>query len=208
MMTPVTFNRTKIRRLMFDLAAFALIVLSVAVLTGCPPNDPPTYSDADGEYSVSSARLLGTDATFSIKDELIYPVRDREGISDTSLNLTSKELTRVRCTWCHECGFEAAWDWDNYGSSNWSPQYKGEEWAPIVERMMRKEMSFLQEEKLVVRIFEYLRDDSLGVYDESGDDKGAVRIEVDELPTPVDPEMVIEPEEDAPEVEEPEGQDA
>ena len=77
---------------------------------------------------------------------------------------------------------KAAFDWEHYGSADWSPHYTGEEWAPVVQRMMVKENSFLQEEQIALRVYEYLRDDTLGVYDLEADPEGAIVVEVDELP--------------------------
>ena len=185
----LTYNR----RTLFDAIVTAAVVMAVTLLAGCPPNEAPKYNDEVGTYTVSKARLLGRDNTFSLKDELVYPEGINRGMDTTSLNLTDKRLAEVRCSWCHECGFEEAWDWKNYGSSEWSPRYVGEEWGPIVARMKDKEMSFLQEELIARRIYEYLRDDSLGVYDETADDMGAVRVEVDEMPPQVDTSPVMTP---------------
>lgn len=166
---------------MFDVFAVSVLVLAVVMVAGCPPMQRGT-KDAPGEYTVSSDRLLGDNSDFNINDELVYKTAAQVGMRSTNTQVSDRELAMVRCEWCHECGFLRAWDWDNFGSAGWNPDYVGDEWGPIVQRMMQLDNSFLQEEMLAQRVFEYLRDESLGVYDESADDQGATVIEVDALP--------------------------
>ncbi len=77
---------------------------------------------------------------------------------------------------CHDCGFPAAWDNENYGTEEWSPLYVGESWAPSVQRMRMMEGSLLNE-KIADRIYSFLRLETLGEYDESKDDMGATLIQ-------------------------------
>jgi|GEM_PF-2506925 len=164
----------------FGVAAWIALVVAVGLLAGCPP--PPATTDEEGTYLVASNRLWGDEADFDIRDTAVYPEAAREGLQNPSIGVSDQELTMNRCVWCHECGFKDAFDWEHYGSAEWSPRYTGEDWAPVVQRMMIKENSFLQEEQIARRVYEYLRDDTLGVYDLEADPEGAIVVEVDELP--------------------------
>ena len=167
--------------MLFDALAVGVLILAVVMVTGCPPMER-SRKDKPGEYTVSSDKLLGRDNSFIISDTLVYKTVVREGMKHTRTDVTDRELAMVRCEWCHECGFLKAWDWENFGSDDWNPAYVGEEWGPIVVRMKDLDNSFLQEEMLALRVYEYLRDETLGVYDEAADDKGATVIELDAPP--------------------------
>jgi len=175
-----TVNKTYPPPFVFHLAAVGLLSVLLATLCGCPPR--PAEEDAEGQYLASSSKMYGNKSDFDIRDKVVYPEAAREGLSNPSINVSDKELTFNRCTWCHECGFENAFDWEHYGTTEWSPQYTGQAWQAPIQRMMRMENSFIQEEEIAKRIYQYLRDETLGVYDESADDKNAVIVEVDELP--------------------------
>lgn len=177
--------RTRLQLSTFGAAAWILLAVMLAMIAGCPPQ--PTATDEDGTYLVASNKLWGDDDEFDIRDVAVYPKVRREGIQNPSIGVSDQELAQARCSWCHECGFKDAFDWDHYGSSDWAPRYTGEDWAPVVQRMMVMENSFLQEEQIALRVFEYLRDDTLGVYDLESDPEGAIVVEVDELPGEAEP---------------------
>jgi hypothetical protein len=145
------------------------------LLGGCPPSERLGGEQAEGTYLASANKLFDLDEPFDIHWTVVYPELDAP---DLSLNKTDRELTWIRCTLCHECGFEEVFDLARHGTPDWAPRYVGDQWAPVVQRMRVKEGSFLNE-VIAQRIYTYLRDDTLGVYDESKDLKGAVVVEVD-----------------------------
>ncbi|MBN2082819.1 hypothetical protein JW859_11530 [bacterium] len=175
-----TVNKTYPPAFVFHLAALGLLLILLAALCGCRPRQ--AEEEVAGEYLASSSKMYGNTSNFDIRDTVVYPEAVREGLGNPSINVSDKELTFNRCTWCHECGFQAAFDWEHYGTQEWSPKYTGQAWQAPIQRMMRMENSFLQEEQIAKRIYQYLRDETLGVYDEEADDKNAIIIEVDELP--------------------------
>jgi hypothetical protein len=160
-------------------AAFSVLAATVglALLAGCPPQR--AAEETEGTYLVANSKMYGDDSQFDLRDTVVYPAARNEGMINPSLNVTDQELTIYRCTWCHECGFQDAFDWPNYGTDKWSPRYVGEDWRAPLKRMMDKEDTMIQEERIVERIYSFLHDSTLGIYDESADDRGAVRIEVD-----------------------------
>ena len=183
------------RPVTFGAAAWIALAVLLGMIAGCPPQTATT--DEEGTYLVASNRLWGDESDFDIRDTAAYPEPRREGMQDPSLGVSDQALTMNRCSWCHECGFKVAFDWEQYGSADWSPRYTGEEWAPVVQRMMVKENSFLQEEQIALRVYEYLRDDSLGVYDLEDDPEGAIVVEVDEQPEQAESPPEGEPNADA-----------
>ena len=155
---------------------FYLILLAALLLTtGCPPNKP-LDAQQEGTFIVSRNKLYESSSDFDLRWTAVYP--KPEEAFNPGINVSNKELTHNRCTLCHECGFKNAFDFDNYGTPEWSPQYTGQQWGPIVNRMNKKEGS-LMNETIAERIFNYLRDVTLGKYDEEADLKGAVVVEVD-----------------------------
>lgn len=180
-MTNGTTSKYRLKRLLIDTAVLAALGLTVLNATGCPPAQQSS-NYTPGKFIAGGSGIWGGDSDFNITDTVEYPTVQQTGMRTASMNIPDSELAMVRCEHCHECGFLQAWDWENFGSSKWSPTYVGEAWLPIVSRMMRLDNSFLQEEGLATRVYEYLRDESLGIYDPAADDKGAIIVEVDELP--------------------------
>jgi len=165
---------------MFQWAALCGLVAVFSLLHSCKPLVHQTTAATQGTYLVSDGKLYMSDEVFDLKDEAKYPQPKMEGlVNPTIYGITDRELTMYRCTWCHECGFKQAWDWDHYGSKDWKPRYRGEQWQPVLERMMKMENSFLHEEQIVRRIYKYLYEDSIGKYNEGTDTKGAAQVEVD-----------------------------
>jgi hypothetical protein len=148
------------------LACIALL----ALLIGCPP-PPPEDIAPKGVFLAASNKIYDRGDGFDIKDRIEYPEAKKEGCQDVSTNITDRALAMARCTWCHECGFNEAFDVARYGKPGWSPYYRGEQWQPIVERMSKTENTLLNE-VLAERIFNFLRDSTLGKYDESKDSRG------------------------------------
>lgn len=146
----------------------------------------------EGVYVVAKSRLYDDDSQFRLDDTLVYHDLVEEGF-DPSINQTNKDMAlghdgrTGRCTKCHECGFERAWDMEHYETPEWNPTYVGEQWQPIVMRMRRLENAFINEQ-IGDRIYSFLRDETLGVYDESKDTKGATVINLDKAqPVPRTP---------------------
>jgi hypothetical protein len=170
-------------RKLFDWALLGVCLWLVAGLCCCAPRlDKVKAGQAAGTYLAAPNRLYDDDGEFDIRKTVIYePVV--QGFNPAT-NVTNKALTHYRCTWCHECGFQAAWDIENEDKPGWRPRYKGETWKAIVQRMGRSDATMLNEQ-IADRIYSYLRDASLGKYDESKDTQGAVVRHVDELPKEV-----------------------
>lgn len=139
-------------------------------LYGCPPPPQPDV-EAQGEFIAGSNKIFDRGDGFDIRDSITYPETKTEGLADTRLDISGRALAMARCTWCHECGFNEVFDVPTYGTPRWKPLYHGEDWAPVVERMRRKENSLLNE-VIAERIFDFLRDSTLGKYDESKDTRG------------------------------------
>jgi len=164
----------------WGVATFFVVLL---LMVGCPPAQRVEQQVEEGTFLAAGNKLYSERDVFDIRDNVVYPEgKRREGLENPSTGVPDQELAMLRCTWCHECGFTEAWDWERYGSEEWTPRYVGEEWAPVAERMMQKENSLLQEEQIVRRIYSYLRDETLGEYDLAADVEGAIVVEVDELP--------------------------
>lgn len=156
-----------------NLAAAPASVMALAVaalLSGCPPPEKAN-SAAPGEFIAESNKFLDFGDNFDIRDKVVYPETQTEGLSNPTTFVTDRKLTELRCTWCHECGFERAFDLERYGTAYWQPLYRGEMWKPIVQRMQRVENNMLNE-VLAERIFNFLRDSTTGKYDESKDTHG------------------------------------
>jgi hypothetical protein len=174
-------NMTYMTRYLFSHAAAIGLLAMLALLAGCPPLKQ-AKTVVEGKYLVLQNKLYSSEDPFDLKLEAVYPEPKTDGLISPELNVSDRELTMYRCTWCHECGFKAAWDWEHLGGTDWKPKYTGEQWQPVVARMMNLENSLLQEEGIVKRIYHYLHDESLGIYDETKDRRGAIVINVDKLP--------------------------
>lgn len=168
---------------------FAAVLGLPLLVAGCPPLDSTganrgASEGEPGTYHFFANKLYDADAAFDIRDKVIYP-RGSDPPGDLRTNVSNRELAMNRCTRCHECGFKQAWDEENFGTAQWSPRYTGDEWTDPVRRMRVKEYTFLNEQ-IAERIYSYLRDETLGVYEEEEDTGAAVMIEVDELPIRVE----------------------
>jgi hypothetical protein len=157
---------------------FYLLPGLLVFLLGCPP-EPPREAQEAGTFLLSKNKLYDIGSDFDLRWKVVYPATEKT--FDPSTNISNKELAQNRCTICHECGFEKAFDYAHFGQPGWAPQYKGQRWSSSVERMVGKEGSMLNEQ-IAGRIFEYLRDVTLGKYDENVDPKGAMIIETDNPP--------------------------
>jgi hypothetical protein len=147
------------------------IFVVLLLLVGCPPAQ---LVEQEREREV-----------FDIRDTVVYSDGNHfVKIKDYKPNMRDQELMLYRCTWCHGCGVKEAWDLEHYGSKDWAPRYIGEEWAPIVQRMMQKENSLLQEEWIVRRIFSYLSTETLSADVEVVEDQS--EIVIDEAKEPFD----------------------
>ena len=166
-------------------SSFALAATAVAILlvTGCPPRSESQSAPA-GVFVASVNKLYDRGDGFDLRDRVIYPAVKGEGLENADTNVTNRQLTMYRCTWCHECGFKQAFDAGHYGQPGWAPRYKGEQWRPVIDRMVSKDDSLLNE-VLAERIYTFLRDSTLGLYDESKDTRGAVVIKAP--PEPASP---------------------
>jgi len=165
-------------RFPFNLLLMFVAFAALVTTSGCPPLRTRSASSAADTYVVEKNRLFDESSKFDVRAKLEYSEYEEAGLKDPRLDVTDRELTMLRCTWCHECGFEEAFDWPHYGSAQWQPQLVGEQWAPVVARMAELENSYLNE-TIAFRIYKYLRDDTTGKYDEAKDSRGAVVIEVD-----------------------------
>lgn len=180
----VPASMTSMKRYSFIWWLLGAMLLSS--LLAFKPLTPPRQdvAEPEGVYVVSKNRIADNDGQFNITDKLIWRELVEKGY-DPSLDMTNKQLTLgtestySRCTRCHECGFKEAWDWENYWGENrtedWNPTYSGEEWRPVVNRMRKYEGAHLNE-SIGDRIFSFLRDETLGVYDEASDPKGAIML--------------------------------
>jgi hypothetical protein len=157
------------------------IITVALLLCGCNPlASLSKTSTAKSTFLVDDSRLFDSDTSFGMKDILVYPAMERHGPQNVSTGVPNPELTRYRCTWCHECGFTAAFDFENLNTAEWKPVYVGEAWKSIVYRMNDKDEALLNEQ-IAERIYTYLRDKSLGIYDEENDNSGKIIREVDDL---------------------------
>lgn len=157
----------------------------LAALTGCPPPKPENVA-SKGVFVAESNRIYDRGDSFDIKDRIEYPATKTEGMQNASTDVTDRELAMARCTWCHECGFNEAFDVARYSKPGWSPYYRGEQWLPIVQRMRQLENSLLNE-VLAERIFNFLRDSTVGKYDESKDRRGGAIRDVPGAPSATTP---------------------
>jgi hypothetical protein len=164
-----------------------LLTLVAACLGSCAPRvSRYKTAQADGTYMLAANRLYEDDGDFDLRKQVVFfEAEHRHEIA--GLDAPTPELTLNRCGRCHECGFNKAWDRDNLNTTNWKPRYRGEAWAQVVQRMRIMDGALLNEQ-LANRIYAYLRDASLGIYNEQDDPRNAVVRIVDELPD----EVVIE----------------
>jgi hypothetical protein len=182
-MTQMRFSLFTLRAAELALAACGLLLLS-----GCPPEasrlTAAEAKDGNGKYYAAHNKLFESESPFDIRWEVVHEQRDE--FDPTRSGITDRQFTINRCTRCHECGFPRAFDMEHYSTPEWKPIYTGQQWSAPIKRMIPKENSFLNDE-IATRIYAFLRDETLGLYDESQDDKGAVVIEVEEGELP--PEM-------------------
>jgi hypothetical protein len=142
----------------------------LALTTGCPPPKPENVA-TKGVFLAATNKIYDRGDGFDLKDRIEYPEVKQEGLQTVSTDITDRALAMARCTWCHECGFNEAFDVARYAKPAWNPIYRGEQWLPIVQRMRQMENTLLNE-VLAERIYDFLRDASLGKYDESKDRRG------------------------------------
>lgn len=156
-------------------------VLLAVLLGSCAPRTA-RHKDfqAEGTYMVSANRLYDDDGDFDIRKQIVY-YKPETAPSPAEINIPTPQMALNRCGLCHECGFNLAWDRANHGTPEWRPRYRGEAWGPIVQRMRVMDGSLLNA-YIADRIYTYLRDESLGIYDPDSDSRGAVVRIVDELP--------------------------
>jgi len=168
-----------------DLFNFWTCFAAIAALTvfaNCTPLKS-SRDNSKGKFEVSNASIYEQNSEFSLLDEVVYP-KQTEKTFDSRINVPDKYLTlgdatrSVRCTRCHECGFEQAWDMDHYQTPDWNPRYRGDEWKPVVQRMRAMENSLINE-KIADRIFNFLRDETLGKYDPTEDTGPQAVVEVE-----------------------------
>jgi hypothetical protein len=174
------------KRIVFEYLAVLALVAVAAGMCCCAPSTPKYLArEAAGTYLISAQRPFGVDdGDFDIRKTVKYPETVKP-VFNSDLLVSNRQLTTYRCAWCHECGFPQAWDLANVGKPDWHPRYKGTAWQPIVQRMSVMDGSMLNEE-IADRIYSYLRDASLGVYDESKDPHGATIRNVDKMPDVID----------------------
>jgi hypothetical protein len=166
-------------------------LLALALCVNCTPLKSSRSSSTAGKFEVSNASIYEQSGEFSLLDEVVYPDRNSKPF-DPRINVTNKYLTLAsgtrssRCTRCHECGFEQAWDMENYGTEEWDPKYVGEQWKPVVQRMRMLENSLINE-KIADRIYSFLEEETLGEYDEAADQGATVVVDVDPNAPPAPP---------------------
>jgi hypothetical protein len=161
-----------------------ICLMGLALLCGCPPDSrlqTEGEPDPEGKFIATSNKLYDRDSPFDIRWEVEYPAN--EAGFDTALNVSNRQLALNRCTWCHECGFKKAFDFARYGTMQWRPRYIGQQWSDPVDRMSRDDATMLNEQ-VATRIYTFLRDETLGLYDESKDEKGAIVVETKPSATP------------------------
>lgn len=156
------------------------IFAGLLLLAACNPLDSGETTVGQRQYVVEKARLFSNDSDLGIKDVLTYPKAERKGPADIRTNIPNRDLTINRCTWCHECGFTNAFNYADFGTDKWKPYYKGEEWRSSVMRMNDNDETMLNEQ-IAERIYNYLHDVTLGIYDPEKDRGPEVRIEVDDI---------------------------
>jgi hypothetical protein len=163
------------------LAALAALLM----LAGCPPEDAGLSESAEeqasGTFLAAANKVYDDQRPFDLTWEVTYQAK--KDSFDPSINVSNRELTISRCNGCHEeCGFNRAFDMEHFGTVEWNPYYKGDQWAGVVKRMSQKGSSFMNE-LLAERIYTYLKEETLGIYDESADPKGALTIAVENQET-------------------------
>ncbi|MCC7478934.1 hypothetical protein IT575_10815 [bacterium] len=154
----------------------ALWLAGLLLLAGCPPaandnaaEDANDQALASNTYMAAPNKIYDSSSTFDLTWNVVYESKEKP--FDPAINVTNRQLALNRCQNCHECGFKFAFDMDNFGTTNWNPRYKADEWAPVVKRMVDKPGSFMNEQ-IAERIYNYLNEESLGLYDESKDPRG------------------------------------
>lgn len=170
-------------RALFNPLLCLLALLALALAANCTPLKSSREASGEGKFEVNNSSLYEQSGEFSLLDEVVYPELDYKPF-DSRISVTNKYLAlgsdtrNSRCTRCHECGFERAWDMEHYGTEEWNPRYVGEQWKPVVQRMRLLENSLINE-KIADRIYSFLRDETLGVYDEAADRGAEVVVDID-----------------------------
>jgi hypothetical protein len=171
----------------FRAADLAIVSCLLLTLTGCQP-EQATKASAEGDgsrgvYLASAGKLYERDLKFDVRWKVEHK-KNAESFDPTT-NVDNRQLALKRCNECHnECGFDETFDLANYGKPEWSPVYKGTDWALPIRRMMDKENAFLND-VIAERIYFFLRDETTIGYDLASDPKGAVEVEVDESGQPI-----------------------
>jgi hypothetical protein len=147
---------------------------------------------SNGTYYAAPNKLFDRDLAFDVRWNVVHEPITKT--MDPTLNVDNRQLAFNRCTQCHNggCGFNEAFDYDNYGKPNWKPRIRGQQWAQPAVRMIPKPNSFLND-VIVERIYSFLRDETTIGYDFSKDKKGAVTVETDEQGNPIKHERATTP---------------
>jgi hypothetical protein len=179
------------------LASLALLAAYLCALSGCnkygEKNQTAEAEDgANGTYYAAPNKLFEREQVFDVRWKVTHA--PMTNTFDPAINIDNRQLAINRCTNCHDggCGFNAAFDLENYNKPGWKPKIKGQDWAAPAIRMIPKNNSFLND-VIVERIYTFLRDETTIGYDESKDTRGAVTVEVDEQGTPVKHERAKTP---------------
>lgn len=153
----------------------AAALAGLLLLAGCPPGAGPNREAADVDlpantYMAAPNKVFDGQTPFDVTWNVVYESKEKP--FDPAINVSNRQLALARCSRCHECAFPQAFDQEHYGTPQWSPHYKGQDWAPVVRRMADMQDSFMNE-VIAERIYNYLKDDTEGNYDESKDPHGA-----------------------------------
>ena len=175
---------------LFTTRAIVLVLLGgmLATLAACPAaklaQSEASGNGSDGVYYAAPNKLFDKDGKFDIRWKVTH--EPQVDTFNPATNVDSRQLAIARCTQCHECGFSTAFDLTNYNNGKaWHPKYKGEQWSTPVTRMMRQENSFVNNEVIAERIYNWLKKETTEGYDEATDTKGAVTIETDANGNPI-----------------------
>lgn len=179
------------------LAGLALVAMVPAACTHVRHVDEKALAKAQGDgsngtYYAAPNKLFDRDLAFDVRWNVVHEPITKT--MDPTLNVDNRQLAFNRCTQCHDggCGFNEAFDYDNYGKPNWKPRIRGQQWAQPAVRMIPKPNSFLND-VIVERIYSFLRDETTIGYDFSKDKKGAVTVETDEQGNPIKHERATTP---------------
>ncbi len=178
----------------------ALWVASLLLLSGCPPPrndnaaaDANDTARASGTYMAAPNKIFDSASDFDLTWNVVYESKEKP--FDPAINVSNRQLALNRCQQCHECGFKFAFDMEHFGTTQWQPRYKADEWSPVVKRMVDMPNSFMNEQ-IAERIYNYLNEETQGLYDESKDPRGGNTIggkKADENQRKVDEMVEINP---------------